>query len=116
MDRVEELYTNLTSLVDSDALLDATDDLRSRFADDPYTLDRIDRMEKLVMPLYNGMVARVEKFYADNSMLSQKDYAIKSRGQLDNTEFHLTMQLYHGKVPVYKEMLLRHREDYLNDF
>ena len=95
------------------ALNDATDDLRTMFHDDPFTLDRIERMEALVMPLYNHLVASVEAYHAENKDLSQKDYAIKSQKELDRIGFHLSMQLYNGKIPAYKVMLLRNCEEYI---
>lgn len=95
------------------ALNDATDDLRTMFHDDQYTLDRIAKMEALVMPLYNHLVASTEAYYNENKNLSQKDYAVKGQKVLDRVGFHLSMQLYNGKIPDYKAMLLRNCEEYL---
>ena len=95
------------------ALNDATDDLRTMFHDDQYTLDRIERMEALVMPLYNHLVASVEQYHADNKHLSQKEYAINGQKELDRIGFHLSMQLFNGKIPDYKAMLLRNCEEYI---
>ena len=95
------------------ALNDATDDLRTMFHDDQYTLDRIERMEKLVMPVFNHLVASVEAYYKENKNLSQKDYAVKGQKELDRIGFHLSMQLFNGKIPEYKKMILKNCEDYL---
>lgn len=95
------------------ALNDATDDLRTMFHDDQYTLDRIDKMEALVMPLYNHLVASTEAYYNENKNLSQKDYAVKGQKVLDRVGFHLSMQLYNGKIPDYKAMLMKNCEEYL---
>lgn len=95
------------------ALNDATDDLRTMFHDDQYTLDRIARMEALVMPIYNHLVASVEAYHKENKHLSQRDYAIKGQKELDRVGFHLSMQLFHGKIPAYKEMILKNYEDYV---
>jgi T4 RnlA family RNA ligase len=95
------------------ALNDATDDLRTMFHDDQYTLDRITKMEALVMPLYNHLVASTEAYHNDNKHLSQKDYAVKGQKVLDRVGFHLSMQLFNGKIPDYKGMIMRNHEEYL---
>ena len=95
------------------ALNDATDDLRTMFHDDQFTLDRIERMEGIVMPAFNHLVASVEAYYNENKDLCQKDYAIKGQKELDRIGFHLGMQLYNGKEPDYRGMMLKNCEDYI---
>jgi T4 RnlA family RNA ligase len=95
------------------ALNAGTDDLRTMFHDDQFTIDRITKMEVIVGKAYNHLVASVEKYHDDNSHLVQKDYAIKGQKELDQVGFHLAMQLFHGKTPDYKGMILRHFEDYI---
>lgn len=95
------------------ALNDGTDDLRTMFHDDQYTIDRITKMEQVVGKAYNHLIASVEAYHAENKGLIQKDYAIKGQKELDRVGFHLSMQLYNGKIPDYKGMILRNFEEYM---
>lgn len=72
---------------------EASDDLKSLFADDPWALGRIKEMEELVEPKFNHMVDVVEKFYAANRDSSRKDYAIKGQQEL-GPFFSLGMDRY----------------------
>lgn len=56
---------------------EATDDLKSMFADDEYMLDKIESMERKVIPLYNKIIQSVKSFYENNKDLSRKDFALK---------------------------------------
>lgn len=55
---------------------EASDDLRSMFADDPYILGEITAMEQKVQPIFNHIIKTVEDFVAKNKHLSRKDFAI----------------------------------------
>lgn len=91
------------------------DDLRSLFHDDQFVLDRINKMEKIANHAYNTTVMNVESYHENNKHLDRKDYAIKGQQELSRLEFNLTMQLYSGKIPNYKEMVLRNFEQFLGD-
>lgn len=97
------------------ALNDATDDLRTLFVDDPYTLERISEMEKVAGRAYNRTVAHVEDFHENNSHLSRKDYAILGQKELSRMEFGLAMQKYAGKNPTYKDAVMKNFKLFVED-
>jgi RNA ligase len=97
------------------ALENATDDLRSLFYDDEYTLNRIDEMEQIVGKAYNGLVSSVENYYNENKDLDRKDYAIKAQQELDKLGFVCVMKMYTGCKPPYKEMLMKNFKNYVED-
>lgn len=87
-------------------ILEASDDLRALFREDPLSLKKISDMEDMVRPRYNHMVASVEKFYDENKELGRKDYAIK--GQKEIAEFFgLAMNKYLGREMPYKEFAIK---------
>ena len=89
---------------------EASDDLRSMFADDAYVLNKIAEMEAQVQPVYNHIIKTVEDFHAENKDLARKDYAIKATK--DHPEFMgLLMNSYLGKTNNYKEFAIKHRTD-----
>jgi len=96
-------------------LNEASDDLRSLFHDDPYTLNRIQEMEQIVGHAYNHTVKSVEEYYSANKNLDRKSYAIKGQQELDRMSFNLAMMKYTGKEPDYKGMLMRNFKDYVED-
>jgi T4 RnlA family RNA ligase len=97
------------------ALNGATDDLRTMFHDDQFTLDRIERVEKIAVTVYNRIVSSVEQYHTDNSHLVQKDYAINGQKELDRVAFHLAMHLFHGKTPDYKRMIMNNVDEFLGE-
>lgn len=96
-------------------LNDASDDLRSLFFNDAYTLNRIAEMEQVVGHAYNSLVKSVEAYYNDNRVLDRKSYAIKGQQELDRLAFNLAMMKYVGKEPDYKGMLLRNFTNFVKD-
>lgn len=94
-----------------DAIIEeASDDLRSMFAEDPYVLNKIKEMEDHVQPIYNHMIKTVEGFYDENKSLERKDYAIK--GQKDLPQFMTLLMNSYLKRPVnYKEFAKKHRKE-----
>lgn len=89
---------------------EASDDLRTMFADDPFILKTIEDMEKHVQPIYNHIVNTVREFTDANKDLSRKDFAIKV--QKEHPEFlGLLMNAYQGKPNDFKEFALKHRKD-----
>lgn len=89
---------------------EATDDLRSMFADDPYVLNKVEEMEKHVQPIFNSMVVTVEGFHAENKDLNRKDYAIKAKSE--HPEFMgLMMNSYLNQEIDYKEFAKKRRKE-----
>lgn len=89
------------------------DDLRSLFADDEYSLNKVAAMEALVVPKYNNIIKQVELFAIMNRGAIRKDYAIKAQ-ELLGDYFGLAMILYQGREPNYKEWAIKHKEHFLN--
>lgn len=89
---------------------EASDDLRTMFADDAFVLKTIEEMERHVQPIYNHIVNTVRDFTDANKELSRKDFAIKV--QKEHPEFlGLLMNAYQGKTNDYKEFAIKHRKD-----
>lgn len=109
---------------------EASDDLRTMFADDPFVLKTIEEMERHVQPIYNNIVNTVRDFTEDNKSLARKDFAIKT--QKEHPEYmglimnqYLNMKIKAGEIPHpmrdgkpselkendYKEFALKHRKD-----
>ncbi len=92
---------------------EATDDLRSMFADDPYVLNKVAEMEHHVQPIYNHIVKTVESFHEENRELSRKDYAIKAK--TEHPEFMgMLMNAYLDQPIDYKTFAKKHRKDIFN--
>lgn len=84
---------------------DASDDLRTIFADDENVLQLINKMEKVVIPMYNRMVNRVEAFFSVNRNLDRKEFAILGQKELEKYEFGLAMSMFVGKNVDYKKTM-----------
>ena len=87
---------------------ETTDDLKSLFIDDLYILQKISKAEDEYSKIYNHMVTSVTSFYEENKHLTRKDFAIKSQSVFKEGlgYFNLTMNLYQGKEPKFKEHLI----------
>jgi T4 RnlA family RNA ligase len=96
-------------------LNDASDDLRSLFKDDPYTIAKITEMEQRVGHVYNSMVQSVEDFHRDNKHLDRKSYAIKGQEELDKIAFGLAMCLYSGRKPDYRGRIMSNYKLWVED-
>lgn len=109
---------------------EASDDLRTMFADDPFVLKTIEEMEKHVQPIYNHIVNTVRDYTDANLGLGRKDFAIKT--QKEHPEYmglimnqYLNAKIKSGEIPHpvrdgkptelkendYKEFALKHRKD-----
>jgi len=87
-------------------LEEATDDMRTLFADDPLAIQTIENMEEFVGEKFNHMVDTVERFYERNKHMERKDYAILGQKEFAGTfYFSLAMSRYLGKTVNYKEFL-----------
>jgi len=88
-----------------------SDDLRGHFSGDPVAIMLIDQMEQKVIPIYDHIIATVEKFYEDNKHLSRKDYAILGQSIKDDL-FGLKMSKYLGRINefTYQEYCIDHPE------
>lgn len=97
-------------------VMEAHDDLRSLFADDAFTLNRIDKIETLVKNLFNDIENNVVDFYHTNSHLDRKNFAIKAQAEVDKRYFSLVMNLYmnlyFGKPNDYREWMIKHYRDF----
>jgi len=87
---------------------EATDDLRSLFADDPYVLAKIAAMEAKVQPIFNHIVNTVETFYETNKSLTRKDFAIKVQAEFPQF-MGMIMGLFTGRTPDYKTFAKKYR-------
>jgi T4 RnlA family RNA ligase len=119
-----EWYKTLHHLKDSvdsvkrlfEAIIDErVDDVKAMFATDSFTINRIAEMEAKVIPVFNHMIARVEKFYEENKTATRKDYAIKGQSELGQF-FSLGMAKYLSSMgikeePNYKEFAKKYREE-----
>jgi T4 RnlA family RNA ligase len=85
---------------------EATDDLKSLFADDPISLNTIKEMEDRVIPKYNEFVSTVEKYHAENKDLIRKDYAIKGQKELGPL-FSLGMDMFLQRPADFKSFALK---------
>jgi T4 RnlA family RNA ligase len=99
------------------AINGATDDLRSLFHDDQYTLDRIQEMERVAGHAYNHLVKSVEDYHAEHKDLDRKSYANTAKEVLGNKTiaFGCAMQLYTGREPDYKERLIKNFKQFVED-
>lgn len=89
---------------------EASDDLRSMFADDLYVLDKINEMESFVQPIYNHIVKTVEDFVLENKSLDRKTFAIKAKDE--HSEYMgLIMNSYLDKENNYKEFAIKRRKE-----
>ena len=89
---------------------EASDDLRSMFADDPYVLSKIKEMEDHVQPIFNHIVKTVEDFHAKNKNLERKDYAIKVQKEVPQF-LGLLMNSYLNKPNNFKEFAKKVRKE-----
>lgn len=87
-----------------DCIIDeATDDLKQLFVTDKFLLEKICKMEELVIPQYNAFAKQVKEFVEQNKELGRKDYAIKGQKELHPAMFKLVMQEYLGNPLSMKE-------------
>lgn len=93
-------------------LEEASDDLRSLFADDPLAIATIQAMEDQVEKWHNHLATTVEGYYNANKHLDRKEYAIKGQQELDGKGFGLAMMKYLGKEVSYKEFMLKNYKLY----
>ena len=95
-----------------------SDDLRQMFATDPYSIEKIKKMEQLVFMCYNKLVSDVESFHASNKNLDRKAYALAVQSTLPNELGMpgLAFNLYNGKPVDYKGMMLKYMQDVLKGF
>ncbi len=90
---------------------EASDDLRALFATDEFVLQRIQKMEDQVKPIYNKIISDVEAFYEENKNLIKKDFAIKVGQEMPKSYMSLIMNLYVGKSNNYKDFAIKHQKD-----
>lgn len=89
-------------------VLEAADDLRGMFRDDPLSISRINEMEALVAKHYNHLSAVVDNFYQTNKELDRKSYAIKGQAELAaDGVFSLAMNAYIGRPVDLKEFMIK---------
>lgn len=91
-------------------IMEASDDLRSMFADDAYVLNKIAEMEQYVQPIYNNIIKNVEAFHETNKELTRKDYAILAKNEHPEI-MSLLMNTYLGQPNDYKEFAIKRRKE-----
>lgn len=108
-------YCNLHKIKDSisnpEALAEliirgGVDDVYDLFSDDMITINIIEDMENVVVPIFNHMVATVEAFYFGNKDLTRKEYAIKARTEVPIL-MPLLMNLYIEREISYEDFAVR---------
>lgn len=117
--KTKDSVNNVNHLFDA-VLHEAVDDLKTLFLEDPLAMRRIDEMEALVVPLYNGFVSTVETWYEAHKHLDRKDFAVKAQSEfpqahspLNKITFSAMMSLYQGKPPHFKELLSKHKKSFI---
>lgn len=95
-----------------------SDDLKQMFSTDQMSLDKIEKMERLVFSCYNTLVHDVEAFVTANKHLERKDYALKVQKDLPNElgKPGLAFSLYNSKPVDYKNTMLKYMKDVLKEF
>ena len=93
-------------------IMEASDDLKAQFHDDPVAIQMIQEMEDKVRSIYRNLTSTVAKFYNDNKKLERKEYAILGQQNLNKGEFSLAMQSYLGKIVDYKAFMIKHYKSY----
>ena len=88
-------------------LKEQIDDIKTLFAADTNTIDRINLVEHNVNFLYNHLVYCVEKFHNDNKTMTRKDYAILGQKELQPEQFVLAMLKFQNKPVDYKEFMIK---------
>ena len=91
---------------------EASDDLRSLFAEDPLAIKQIGEMEQRVEKIYNHLVNVVETYYKDNKDLDRKSYAVKGQQELTGLQFKLAMDKYLGRDVSYKEFMKKRWKEF----
>lgn len=115
-------YTRDSIVIDSrlyKAVLEgASDDLRQMFSNDPYSINKIEKMERHVFSCYNRLVSTVENFVNDNKDLTAKEFAVKVTSTLPKTlgEQGLAFSLRNRGTADYKEIMLKYMSEILKGF
>lgn len=108
-------YCNLHKIKDSisnpEALAEliirgGVDDVYDLFSDDMITINIIEDMENIVVPIFNHMVATVEAFYFANKDLTRKEYAIKAQKEVPIL-MSILMNLYIEREISYEDFAVR---------
>ena len=96
---------------------EASDDLRSLFADDEMAIKLIDDMEVFVHDKMAELIHSVDTYYNENKGLDRKDYAILGQKTLDKSVFGLVMKKYTGHDVDFNEFMIKQWKYYglLND-
>ena len=93
-------------------LLEATDDMKSLFHDDPSAIGIIEEMEDKVRVLYNNLSDTVERYYERNKHLERRDYAILGQQELTKLQFKLAMNKYLEHEFSYNEYMIKHWKNF----
>jgi T4 RnlA family RNA ligase len=114
-DRYDTLHLTKDSINSNKRLFEAvidevTDDLRAMFSDDQHALDRIDKMERDVQPIFNHIVGTVESFVDHNKELDRKSFAIKAKAECSSL-MGLVMNMYLGHDNDYKTFAKKYRKE-----
>lgn len=105
--RAKDSVSSLSALFEL-ILREQIDDVKTLFAADQVTIDKINKTEQIVAVLYNHLVASVESFYLENKELIRKEYAILGQSKLTPTQFGLAMLKFQNKPVDYKQFMIDH--------
>ncbi len=86
-----------------------SDDLKALASNDKNFISIIERMEEMVIPIYNKLMLDIDAFYEANKTLDRKAYAIKGTTDLGML-FMLAMNKYLGKDPQYADFAFKYRK------
>ncbi len=94
-------------------VMEATDDLKGLFSNDPIVLSQIQEMEEKVAKIYNHLAARLDAFYNANKHLDRKEFAILGQKELAKDGiFGLAMNRYIGREADLKDFMVKHYKDF----
>jgi len=110
--KLKESVETTKSLIEA-ILYDRVDDVKSLLVGDSYVMDKIFRVESVVVTYYNHMIKTVSEFVFLNRTMLRKDFALKAKEEL-GLWFHLGMQEYLNKEPDYKDFIMKYHKELFN--
>lgn len=88
---------NFLGKMDSDFQLakviisEKADDARSVFRENPEVIERLDKLEKIILPIYNAIHQEVESFFEENKNMEKKEYVAKAQENDKNNNFSFSL-------------------------
>lgn len=115
-------FTRDSIMVDSRlyevVLTGGSDDLKQIFSTDKFSLEKIEKMERLVFMCYNKLQKDVETFVENHRQLQRKEFAAAVLKNLstDMGQQGIAFNLYAGKEVNYKEIMMKYMREVLKNF